>query len=35
MTAQLDDYSIGDVVKLTVWREGKRVELSATLQSGN
>ena len=34
LMARFDDYKAGDTVKLTVWREGKRIELSATLQGG-
>lgn len=33
LLARLDDYRPGDSVKLTVWREGKTVELAAVLQS--
>jgi S1-C subfamily serine protease len=35
LLARLDDYRPGDTVKLTVWREGKQVELSAQLESGD
>lgn len=34
LVARLDDYKPGDVVELTVWREGKQVKLAATVQSG-
>jgi S1-C subfamily serine protease len=34
LLARLDDYKAGDVVKLTVWREGKQITLSAKLQAG-
>ncbi len=34
LAARLDDYKVGDKVKLTVWREGKQIQLEATLQSG-
>jgi S1-C subfamily serine protease len=34
LLARLDDYKVGDVVKLTVWRAGKQITLSATLQKG-
>jgi S1-C subfamily serine protease len=34
LVARLDDYKPGDVVKLTVWREGKRIEIATTVQSG-
>jgi S1-C subfamily serine protease len=34
LAARLDDYKIGDTVKLTVWREGKKIQVTATLQSG-
>jgi S1-C subfamily serine protease len=33
--AMLDDYKPGDVVKLTVWREGKLIEATARLESGD
>ncbi len=32
--ARLDDYQVGDVVKLKVWRESREVEVSVTLQPG-
>jgi S1-C subfamily serine protease len=34
LLARLDDYSIGETVKLEVLRDGQRVELSVTLQPG-
>jgi S1-C subfamily serine protease len=34
LNARLDDYEVGDAVKLTVWREGKRLEVTAPLQRG-
>jgi S1-C subfamily serine protease len=34
LVARLDDYKPGDVVKLTVWREGNRIEIATTVQSG-
>lgn len=34
LLAQLDDYKIGEIVTLSVWREGKIVQLRATLQAG-
>ena len=34
LAALLDDYKVGEVVKLTVWREGKKIQVSAALQSG-
>lgn len=34
LIARLDDYKPGDVVKLTVWREGKRIEIATAVQSG-
>ena len=34
LVARLDDYKPGDVVKLMVWREGKRIEVAAELQQG-
>ena len=33
--ARLDDYAIGDVVTLTIWREGKQQQVRVTLQSGD
>jgi S1-C subfamily serine protease len=35
LTAALDDYAVGQSVKLTVWRDGNQTELSATLQAGD
>ncbi|MBX5459935.1 MAG: trypsin-like peptidase domain-containing protein [Steroidobacteraceae bacterium] len=35
LLARLDDYRPGDVVKLTVWRDGEEIELRATLQRGD
>jgi S1-C subfamily serine protease len=35
LAARLDDYKIGDTVKLTVWRNGQKVQVTATLQSGD
>jgi len=35
LLARLDDYQPGDTVKLTVWRDGKKIELQATLQRGD
>lgn len=32
LLARLDDYQPSDVVKLTVWREGRKIEISAVLQ---
>jgi S1-C subfamily serine protease len=34
LAATLDDYKVGDRVMLTVWREGKKIQLAAVLQSG-
>ncbi len=34
LLARLDDYNAGDTVKLTVWREGKEVQVPVTLRSG-
>jgi S1-C subfamily serine protease len=34
LAAIFDDYKVGDRVHLEVWREGKRVQLQATLQAG-
>jgi S1-C subfamily serine protease len=34
LSARLDDHKPGDTVRLTVWREGKQVELQAELQQG-
>jgi S1-C subfamily serine protease len=33
LAAILDDYKIGDEVRLEVWREGKRVQLRAKLKA--
>ena len=33
LLARLDDYKAGDTVKLTVWRAGKRIEISTVLQA--
>src|SRR5690606_5785417 len=33
--SRLDDYQAGDSVKLTVWREGKKIEVQVRLQSGD
>jgi len=35
LLARLDDYKVGDAVKLGVLREGKPIEVAATLQAGN
>jgi S1-C subfamily serine protease len=32
LAARLDDHKPGDTVRLTVWREGKQIELQAELQ---
>ena len=34
LAATLDDYKVGDRVTLTVWREGKKIQIAAVLQSG-
>jgi len=34
LAATLDDYKVGDRVTLTVWRDGKKIQLPAVLQSG-
>jgi S1-C subfamily serine protease len=34
LAARLDDHKPGDTVRLTVWREGKQLELQAQLQQG-
>jgi len=34
LAAMLDDYKVGQDVRLEVWREGKRIELSARLKAG-
>ena len=31
---RLDDHKAGDVVQLTVWRNGKRIQVPVTLRSG-
>ena len=31
LAAMLDDYKVGDEVRLEVWREGKRTQLKARL----
>ncbi len=35
LAATLDDYRIGQQVKLRVWREGKQIELTASLRQGD
>jgi S1-C subfamily serine protease len=35
LAATLDDYKVGDRVMLTVWREGKQLQVAAILQSGD
>ena len=35
LTATLDDYKVGDQVKLLVWREGRKVDLTAQLLAGD
>jgi S1-C subfamily serine protease len=35
LAATLDDYKVGQQLKLVVWREGRRVELRATLREGD
>jgi S1-C subfamily serine protease len=35
LTATLDDYTVGQEVKLTIWRDGKQTQISATLQAGD
>jgi S1-C subfamily serine protease len=35
LIARLDDRKVGDTVKLSVWREGRKIEITATLQSGD
>jgi S1-C subfamily serine protease len=35
LAAILDDYKIGDQVRVEVWREGKHVQLQARLESGD
>jgi S1-C subfamily serine protease len=34
LLALLDDYKVGETVKLTVWRSGKEIQLPAQLQKG-
>jgi S1-C subfamily serine protease len=34
LLARLDDCKPGDVVQLTVWRDGKRIRVPVTLRSG-
>jgi S1-C subfamily serine protease len=34
LAAILDDYRVGDTVRVEVWREGKRVQLEARLEAG-
>jgi S1-C subfamily serine protease len=34
LNARLDDYQVGDTVTLTIWRDGKREQVRATLQRG-
>jgi S1-C subfamily serine protease len=34
LNARLDDYKVGDTVRLKVWREGKQIEVAVTLQQG-
>jgi S1-C subfamily serine protease len=34
MLAYLDDFKPGAPVRLSVWRDGKTVEITATLQTG-
>jgi S1-C subfamily serine protease len=35
LAATLDDYEVGDRVMLSVWREGKQLQVAAVLQSGD
>jgi S1-C subfamily serine protease len=35
LAATLDDYRIGQTLKVLIWREGQRVELRVTLRQGN
>ena len=35
LTARLDDHKPGDVVKLTVWREGKQLEVRVALEASD
>ncbi len=34
LMSRLDDHQVGDTVRLTVWRDGQRTEISAKLQAG-
>ncbi|MET0534619.1 MAG: trypsin-like peptidase domain-containing protein [Steroidobacter sp.] len=34
LSARLDDYKPGDTVRLTIWREGKQLDVQAGLQQG-
>jgi len=34
LLARLDDYQVGDTVKLTVLRDGKKVDVRVTLKAG-
>jgi S1-C subfamily serine protease len=34
LNARLDDYQVGDTITLTIWRDGKREQVRATLQRG-
>ncbi len=34
LNARLDDYQVGDTVNLKVWRDGREIEVAATLQRG-
>ena len=33
--ARLDEYKVGDAVKISVMRDGKSLDLDVTLQAGN
>jgi S1-C subfamily serine protease len=35
LAAILDDYKPGDQVRVSVWREGKQVQLTARLEAGS
>ena len=35
LAAMLDDYKVGENVRVEVWREGKQVQLTARLRAGN
>jgi S1-C subfamily serine protease len=35
LLARLDDYKPGDTVRLEIWRAGKKLQVSATLQAGD